>query len=63
MDHEDLKEIRKDLADAEAAERKARFLAECEAERAEREALMDAEMFGGYEDYEPNPYDGTYSEM
>ncbi len=19
--------------------------------------------FGGYEDYEPNPYDGTYSEM
>lgn len=61
MDHEDLKEIRKDLADAEAAERKARFLAECEAERAEREALMDAEMFG-YVDYEPNPYDGTYSE-
>ena len=62
MDHEDLKEIRRDLADAEAAERKARFLAEREAERAEREALMDAEMFG-YEDYEPNPYDGTYSEL
>ena len=72
MDHEDLKEIRLDLEDAygaaeaarmlaEAAERKARFLAECEAERAEREALMDAEMFG-YVDYEPSPYDGTYSE-
>ena len=63
MDHEDLKEIRRDLADAEAAERKARFLAEREAERAEREALMDAEMFGGYEDYEPSPYFGDYSEM
>lgn len=21
------------------------------------------EIFGGYEEYEPNPYDGTYSEM
>lgn len=62
MDHEDLKEIRRDLADAEAAERKARFLAECEAERAEREALMDAEMFG-YVDYEPSPYFGDYSEL
>ena len=64
MNHEDLKEIRMDLADAEAeaAERKAQYLAEREAERAEREALMDAEMFG-YEDYEPSPYDGTYSEM
>jgi hypothetical protein len=65
MDHEDLKEIRRDLADAEAeaAERKAQYLAEREAERAEREALMDAEMFGGYEDYEPSPYFGDYSEM
>ena len=73
MDHEDLKEIRLDLEDAygvaeaarmlaEAADRKARYLAEREAERAEREALMDAEMFGGYEDYEPSPYFGDYSE-
>jgi hypothetical protein len=74
MDHEDLKEIRLDLADAygeaealrrltDALERKAQYLAEREAERAEREALMDAEMFGGYEDYEPSPYFGDYSEM
>jgi len=92
MDHEDLKEIRLDLEDAygvaeaarmlsEATERKAQFLAECEAERAEREAkadaelrdkceaeawieaALDAEMFGGYEDYEPSPYFGDYSEM
>jgi hypothetical protein len=74
MDHEDLKEIRLDLEDAygvaeaarmlaEAVERKAQYLAEREAERAEREALMDAEMFGGYEDYEPSPYFGDYSEM
>jgi len=74
MDHEDLKEIRLDLADAygeaealrrltDALERKAAYTAQAEAERAEREALMDAEMFGGYEDYEPSPYFGDYSEM
>ena len=74
MDHEDLKEIRLDLEDAygvaeaarmlaEAADRKARYIAEREAERAEREARMDAEMFGGYEDYEPSPYFGDYSEL
>ena len=70
MDHEDLKEIRLDLEDLAAEAPYARrgcrpqgFLAEREAERAEREALMDAEMFGGYEDYEPSPYFGDYSEL
>lgn len=58
MDHEDLKEIRRDLADAEAAERKARFLAECEAERAEREAWADAEMARWDDD--PSPYNGDF---
>ena len=67
MDHEDLKEIRLDLEDAYGVAEAARMLAEAVERKAqylaEREALMDAEMFGGYEDYEPSPYFGDYSEM